>query len=330
VRAWLVALAVVAGSWTAAGGQADPPQTIRALLAREHVESTGLSLLQDLPLDRAITDYAVTNTPQVFAVAYYWKNLMEGIWLPDRFEVLLLDKAATRWAHTTLVGDRLPRTAQTPEGVSVGTIVGVSHTPRHLLVQSHLTPSASSTLVLTLGLEPTALFYGWPLFTLPSGAIAYYRSQPHFAPTHQFELYVFDPSSGAERMVYPLKPYDPPRRAFIEQMRVAYTDAGEAWCRDRNHHCNPEWFDSHFGGTWAVDAARSSMAFVATFGNPPGARGDSPDDAVTAVEVAVVCRHSESVSRIACRETRLETLRKDHPGLGTADLLRVAIAAPPR
>ena len=330
-RTWIVALALVASSWPASGGQGDPPLTLRTLLAREHVDPAGLSLFPDLPIDRGISNEAFTNTPEVFAVAFYWDDVVQrDRHLPSEFDILLLEKAAARWTRATLSADRLPRTAAMPNLPLWGSIVGVTHTPRHLLVEAHVSPSAAATLVLTRSLEPKAVFYGWPLFGLQGGAVAYYRSQVHFAPTHPFELCVFDPDSGADRLVYTVAPNDAPRRAFVEQMRAAYRAAGEAWCRNHNHHCEPERFDSDGGRPWTVDPATDSAAFVVTFGNAPGARGGSPDDAVPRVQVAVVCRHTTRIETIACSETPLDTLKRAHPGLSTLDLLKLAMSASKR
>jgi hypothetical protein len=243
--------------------------------------------------------------------------------LPRQFDILLLEKAAGRWTRATLDADHLPRAEETPGLAWWGSIVGVTHTSRHLLVEAHVSPSAAATLVLTRSLEPRGVFYGWPLFSLQSGAVAYYRSQAHFAPTHPFELCVFDPATRADRMVYPLKPYDEPRRAFIAQMRAAYAKAGDAWCRDHNHHCDPERFDAFGGRDWAVDASREAMAFTVTFGNT--SRGGGPDDWVPHIEVAVVCRNTTRTDAIVCRETPLETLQRANPGVPVRGLLQLAI-----
>lgn len=330
-RSLLPTLAMLVLASIATTGEVGPPTTLRALLERERVDQAGLALLPDLPLDRAISDYAVTNTPQVFAVAFFWDDVVQQARaLPDQFEILLLDKTAARWRRATLSADHLPKADGTLRLGLWGSIVGITHAPQHLLVEAHVSPSATVTLVLTRSLEPKAMFYGWPLFSLPSGSIAYYRSHPHFAPTHPFELYVFDPVTGADRMVYPLKPYDEPRRAFIEQMRVAYAKAGDAWCRERNHHCDPERFDSSGGREWAVDPGGSAMAFLAIFGNAPGGRGNSPDDEVPSMEVVVVCRNTQRIDAMVCRETPLETLQRANPGVPVRGLLQLAIAAPPR
>jgi hypothetical protein len=227
----------------------------------------------------------------------------------------------------------LPRTDETPAVEGVGSIMRVGHTRHHLLLDAHINPSAGTLLVLSRALEPKALLYGFSLFALPNDSIVYDRSQVHFAPTHWVEIFMYDPASGVDRQIYPLKPYDQPRLAFMREMKKAYDRAGEAFCRENNHHCNPELFDSSWGSSWVVDREAGTFAFLVRFGTGDiGRRPQWPDDKVAPRDVIVTCRNAESAARVTCGERWLEALQSAHPHLQTTDLLKIAArqAASPR
>src|SRR5207249_10666867 len=75
-------------------------------------------------------------------------------------------------------------------------------------------------------LSPLSLHDALPicgeLLVLPDGSIVYQHSQVHFAPTHSAEISVLNPATGAEKQIYPPKPYQPVRSAFIQRMSELY------------------------------------------------------------------------------------------------------------
>jgi hypothetical protein len=296
--------------------------TLSQLFAELHVDPRGLS---GVPLDRRISNYAFENGADTFSVAFYWDDDIRSGLLPDRFQIVSLDRTAKRWVSRSLDDTDLPRTNQTPEGVGIGSIMELRHTPHYVMLTAHSNPSAGGLLVLTRDLQPKALLYGWPLFTVANESIVYHRAQIHFAPTHWLEVYMYDPSSGVDRKIHPLKPYGEPRLAFMKSMKRAYARAGEAWCRENNHHCDPELFDSSWQGSWAVNEHGRTAAFVVQFGiGHVGRKPEGPDDSVPTEEIVVTCRNLADISHVTCAETRLKALQSSHPGLGIPDLLKVA------
>ena len=150
----------------------------------------------------------------------------------------------------------------------------------------------------------------------------------HFAPTHWLEVYMYDPRSGVDRQIYPLKPYGEPRVTFMKAVEQAYARTGDAWCREHNHHCDPELFDSSWSGPWTVDEHEGAAAFLVQFGSGHiGRQPEWPDDTVPTEQVVVTCRNLSDISRVACTETRLKALQSLHPGLATEDLLKIAAQA---
>ncbi len=136
------------------------------------------------------------------------------------------------------------------------------------LVRAHVSPSAECTIVLGHDLRVRGVLAGWPVAKLNGGRIVYQRNQFAAAPVHPLRLAMFDPlHPGAEIALYPRKPYQVLRTAHIAQMRAVYT---EAWCRARNHPCDPEIFDEQLVGDVATDELGDTLVFVVRWGNPRG------------------------------------------------------------
>lgn len=174
--------------------------------------------------------------------------------------------------------------------------------------------------------------------------MVYHNNQIHFAPTHSAEISIYNPRWGRDVKIYPRKPYQPIRVEHIRKMRAAYSN--ETWCRERNHHCDPERFDDHLAGEGVeVSNATKALAFVVNFDNKPlwseaerwrldgfqelrrylrreGLRPELPDDlfAYLYADIARTKRAGESEYVLG--------LFKDDPELH--HLLTAAFAAPPR
>lgn len=305
VQRSVVVLAFLIQSW-ASGALAGPcdepmgeaPSTLKALLAACRVQAVpGDRTL----LSREISDYAFEDDADLFWVAFYWKDEGESHSLPARLNVLLLDRTSGVWRQRSLDRESLPRTALTPEGAGVGSVHRLHHGAGSLYADTHSNPSAGGLIVLARDLEPRAVLSGWYLFTLPGGALVYHRSQIHFAPTHPLELGLYDPETGSDRVFYPSKPYDAPRAAFIAKMKAAYESLGFDWCRNRNHHCDPEQFTSSWQDAWSVNPDAGTAAFLVEFGDPSGGSPDA-DTSVPQVRVVVVCRGITTPYHMTCTE----------------------------
>ena len=139
--------------------------------------------------------------------------------------------------------------------------------------------------------------YGWELATLPDERIVYHHSQIHFAPTHQLEISIFDPTTLAENQIYPPTPYQPIRRDFIGRVDRAYKERGEDWFRQNNHHMDPERFDSALTGAARVDAAGRLLTFTVRFGN-----ADPSNDPVQFAQLVQVSCDLTRIEQIQCHE----------------------------
>jgi hypothetical protein len=264
---------------------------------------------------REITSYAVRDGDSAFAVAFYWK-LSPGV-LDDSLNVAVYHKAAGSWRVVAVERDRMdsaPRIAP----YTLGSAIKLSWLGDHLLVDTHRTPSAGTLLVLDRNLRPVATLKGWSQVVVSGGKLVYHRNMVHFAATHPAELWIFDPATGGDTMLYPTIPYQDVRRRYVEQVRDIYARLGEDWFRQHNHHMMADRFDSSIG-TPLVDERGERIAFVAVFGDNGGARASPP-----MVEVLVVCDSVGSAPR--CAETELSAMRAAHPDWSSDRILRDALA----
>jgi hypothetical protein len=184
--------------------------------------------------------------------------------------------------------------------------LAIARFPGGFVLRAHINPSAECTVVLGKDLAVRGVLAGWPVAMLADGRIVYQRNQVHFASVHPVALALFDPRRPGDVTVYPREPYQAIRSAHIARMRAAYT---EAWCRTRNHPCDPEVFDEDVSGEVVVDARGDALAFVMVWDNTAG------------------WSDAERWGRLeAFRELRAALARWDGQGEPPADLFR-AVAA---
>jgi hypothetical protein len=245
-------------------------ESLAEVLARYQVEAARLPS-GHVP-ERPITSYAVFADRAFVAIAYYEDN-GTGI----------LEPPLNVFDETTIGADNRH---------CFGSVVTGRVSSNGAWFTTHLTPSASCTLILSPGLALREVLYGWPVGMFADGTVIYQHSQVHFAPTHSAELSVYEPGSGASRRIYPLRPFQRIRQEHVSRHRIVYDDPD--WCNRRNHHCDPELFDS-------------AITFVASFSNRELASPGQQPDAAT--EVLYVYRNLLDPSRIEYREMLLSEFR---------------------
>ena len=213
-------------------------------------------------LDRKITSYAAFDGPDEFVIGYYPDD-GTGL-LGETLYVDLYRKLQSRW-----VTRRFGRNGEGGDHQSLfgGSIIGIAKAGDHFLLNTHVNPSASLTLVVDKDLSYRDTIFGWAVAIFPDGLVAYQHSEVHFAPTHYVEMSVYDPRTKKHWQIYPKKPYQPVRQQQVEKVRAAYQKRGDAWFREHNHHGDPELFDNYLQGEVAANGATHSLAFVIVFDN---------------------------------------------------------------
>lgn len=186
-------------------------------------------------LDRGVTRYGVLDEPASFHLFFHSGS----------------DQRLNAWRYDKREGGWLQRTFETPRR---GSIINVTGSRHFLFVKTHLTPSAGDTLVFTRDLEYREALSGWPLAVFGEDQLVWQHSMVHFAPVHAAEVSIYDPRSGEQRQIYPLKPYPPIRRAHMEKIAAA-------------RKLDYEWFTNHVWGDVVVNNRTRSLAFEIAFDN---------------------------------------------------------------
>ena len=252
--------------------------------------------------NRLITSYAFHDDAQTFLIAYYWDD-GSGIIQPP-LQISKFDKGERGWNHLTLPAERL-----TAGDVScLGSVTVIHPMANAFYLDIHLTPSAGCILVLSKGLEVRAALSGWFLAEFADGTVVYHNSQIHFAPTHPAEVSIYRPDRDSSFRVYPMQPYQPVRTAHIEKVRAAYGDGN--WCRERNHHCDPELFDNQLLGIVEINDQTRALAFVIGFDNAVEGleteRRSGSANAPESTEVVYIYRNVDDPERIEYKEMLFE------------------------
>lgn len=249
--------------------------------------------------DRDITSYAIVSDSGAFSIAYYFDDASGTLRPP--LNVLRFDRSIDEWRGTTI--DESALGAENRH--CFGSAVAGYATRQAIYFTTHITPSASCTLIFSEELNFETALYGWFLAAFPDGVVVYHNSQVHFAPTHSAELSLYDPGTGQSRKIYPIAPIRAIREEHIRRLRVIYDDP--AWCNQRNHHCDAESFDNAIHGDVSINDATDSLAFVASFDNAELAGADGLVE--PPAQVLYVYRDVRDPARIAYRELLLEDFR---------------------
>lgn len=239
--------------------------------------------------------YDAVRTETEFAFAGYLLTNLPGV------DSTPIDgKVHVAWAS---IKSGTVRYAAITTTVPSGSISAVRIAKDYLLVSTHLSPSASNTLVLTRDLKLRRELNGYPVATMANGTLLLHKSQIHFAPTHVMELSAYDPMRNIERQIFPPAKPDPVRADFINRVRNEYSLRGREWFQQNNHHMNPERFDSALSGVVVNDQAHT-IAFLVYYFNPIN---ESGDPRASQERILTTCTSLDQVDRIACKERPWDT-----------------------
>lgn len=267
-------------------------------------------------LDRSITSYAVLDDSAAFIIAYYWKDTAGPI-LADSLRIRFFNRSESTWRSRSL-----PRTAPPGPGgetdLQLGSAVRITRSEQHFLLDTHLTPSAGTLLVLSKDIEPVAALPGWLRAAGSDGLVVFQHSMVHFAPTHGAEIWGYDGRTDRTDLIYPRAPYPSVRARYIEEVRQLYERVGAAWFRNNDHHMDPARFDSNILDPVLVERSGEAVAFVVRFGGGAGTPAATP-----LMDVVVHCRQLHASP--TCAETPLEDVRSSYPGLSIPELLEGAL-----
>ncbi|HVN82937.1 MAG TPA: hypothetical protein VMW38_28395 [Terriglobia bacterium] len=253
--------------------------TLAETLAENHVPATGLA---PAVLNQQITSFSTLNDASQFVVAYYVYQDSNALALP--LWVRFFDKKSKTWTSRQFDKVETNVLADLNAGC-LGSVTALKSIAGFLILDTHLSPSASCTIVLTPKLEVKRTLYGWVVANSPAGLALIEHSEIHFAPTHPLELSVYDLIKNAVVQIYP------PKNTWIrdEYKRILGLNLSMDWCRDNNSHCDPELFDANLTGEPVINDETKSLAFEALF--QPRGYGPKAEHSAGERRVVYVYRH---------------------------------------
>jgi hypothetical protein len=209
-----------------------------------------------------INSFGVINEPSQFAIAFYRDNGNDELKPP--LYLLRYDKSAQRWIHKELSGvQAMFTTGLAPDGKPLSAeclgSASIESIPGFVLVNTHLTPSASCLMVLTPKLHLTKTLSGWNIATIGSTLI-YERSERHFAPTHPLRIAAYDLKTSREFDIFP-PARDALREDFQRRLAAAISDGS---CQGENTTCNAANFGSDLDDRKVSDD-QTAIAFKVNF-----------------------------------------------------------------
>jgi hypothetical protein len=232
-------------------------ETLRQVLASKNLPITGAKLEN---LDKDITSGAELDDESQFLIAYYIDDGTSALNPPLYLE--RFDRRQGSWKSITLgkAGVR----AQDMEVPCLGSVMSVTAIGSRYFFDTHLTPSAGCTLILSRDLKLEASLYGWLVGRLGTETVIYHRSQIHFAPVHPAEIALYDHRTKRDVTLFPPKPESPIRQARTQQLQDFYK-GNEEWCNKNNDPCDPAYFDSALEGEVATNEKEQALAFVISY-----------------------------------------------------------------
>jgi hypothetical protein len=240
--------------------------------------------------------------------------------------LLKFEKATNSWL-TAEIYEPDPATVQaaypgiltwTPnEPFRLGDLMGVLESNRFYFVEMHTNPSAGWVLIITKELELHDSLNGNIHGVYSDGIVIYSESQIHFAPTHYALIDIYDPTTQESHRIFPQEPYQPLWQQHMETISRAYQELGEAWCRENNHHCDPERFNNSLVGEVAVSEETDSLAFTLAFTSEPSL-------ALPETRVVYIFRGVHNPAQLTYREASEEELKQLFGDFTMAGLLEAS------
>ena len=253
---------------------------LRAETLRQVLQQNGVptSAFKPAELDAQVSSGAADSSGDRVILAYPALGEQERIGAP--LEVLMYQRATRKLMRRTVTP------AETSDEC-FGSVLRIFGLAGYILVETHINPSASCTIVLDSELRVKHTLFGWSVAQLGQDAILLEEDEIHFASVHPLRLAVFDPAAGLAQEVYP-PDGDPLRERFSSDLNQHLPTA--AWCREHNHPCDPSSFDEDLGEAAYADSEGRKFAFVASY--DAGGFGDAAERAVGIRSVLYVYRRS--------------------------------------
>lgn len=255
-------------------------QTLEQVLRAADVRTDSLSKSE---LEKKITSYAENKNGNTYLLGFYEVQGDGLLHLPLR--LLRYERASS--AITQAAVQRLFATFSDTPGelpdFCAGSVLNICETPGHVLVRTHINPSAGCELVFSEQFQLQASFTGWFVANLRSDQLLLHENEIHFASQHAMTLKIVDMLQRRITEIYPPKT-DPLHSNYESQLKSHMPS--EQWCRETNSICDPSAFDCDLDGPVAVSPDMGKFAFIALF--DPGGFGPDAQHAVPPERVGYI------------------------------------------
>ena len=226
--------------------------TLAKVLAENNIPSRGLP---SSAISQNITSFAVLNDSDRFVIGYYVEH---GNSLDAPLWIRVFNKHSSRW-QSLAFGTEVANDQQST--LCLGSVLAIKSLAGNLLVETHINPSASCTIIFSPQLKLRSLLWGWVIAKMDRDTVLVEHNQIHFAPTHPLELDLYEISTNRLTKLYP-PAQDRIREDFMHDLEDNVTDD---WCRQENAACNPEEFETYLEGDPIFNAGTSALAFTTVF-----------------------------------------------------------------
>ncbi len=175
----------------------DGPPTLARLVAANCLPApTGVNL------GITVGSSARLDLPELLVLAYREAE-QRG---PQTLRLLRFDKHERSWTQTDLAMEPLRFPWDDGEMMPCqGSVGGLRAAGAFVLADIELSPSAGCTVVFDQQWKVRKVLNGWPVATLPSGAVVLEESTVHFAPTHPMRISLYEPERDTLTPLYPPK-----------------------------------------------------------------------------------------------------------------------------
>lgn len=299
VVAFVAVVSCTAALAASGGSQAGASPRLGAAIAAEKLPLDGLPVSADLP----ISSYRAARSTTETVIAYRDLN---GTELGRTIGVLIYDKTAKRWSSLSVAEHEEGDEAE----YGAGDVSEVRATSTFIYIDTHVNPSAGLLIVVSRDGKVRKGLWGWTSIILPDDRVVYHASQVHFAPTHPMELRVYEPGQPTSAALYPIKPWLPVRRTFIEKVTSLTTTLRRSGAAEDLPE-SPDQFDSSLVDKPVADKAGRVIAFLVEFGEPSKPSSPRPE------RVVVKCDTRSAERTTACTEERLADVIRGNPQLGS-------------
>lgn len=201
-----------------------------------------------------IDSFSILSEPGLLVIAGYLEE--PGEVAADELHVWRVDRSSGAVAHTEV-------------DEPLGSVLAIHKTGPYLLFTLHQSPSRSTDLILTIGLQRHGVAPGATVAVLDDRHVLLLHGQVHFAPTYSAELSVYDVHALTGSPLFPPEPESPLREMLRRRYARAYADLGTTWCAKHNHHCDASRLRSRLVGPTVYSSRADALAFVISYDRTP-------------------------------------------------------------